>query len=165
MRVLVTYGSKLGSTVGIAEIIAKQLQANGLETVVAPARDAIDPADFDAVIVGGALYASRWVKESRRYVKRFSAELQTKPVWLFSSGPLDGSASEQNIPPTWHVEAAMKEANARGHATFGGRLEADAKGFMASGMAKTNAGDWRDDEQITSWADEIGTSLVRHDAA
>jgi hypothetical protein len=39
-----------------------------------------------------------------------------------------------------------------------------AKGFMAGGMAKTTAGDWRDDEQITTWAYEIGIPLVCHDA-
>lgn len=165
MRVLVTYGSKLGGTVAIAETIASRLGEQGYDTAVAPARAMVDPADFDAVVVGGALYASRWVRESRRYIKRFGAELRSRPVWLFSSGPLDDSASEQEIPPTWHVKAAMQEANARGHATFGGRLDPDAKGFMAASMAKTNAGDWRDTDQIKMWADEIASSLAKHEAA
>ncbi|MCP3974013.1 MAG: flavodoxin [bacterium] len=165
MRVLVTYGSKMGSTVDIAETIAGRLNELGFATEVAPARDYVDPCTFDAVIVGGALYAGRWVKEARRYVKRFGPDLRPKPVWLFSSGPLDDSASEQEIPPTWHVKAAMKEANARGHATFGGRLDSDARGFMASGMARTNAGDWRDTGQIVAWATGIGTTLAAHDAA
>lgn len=165
MRVLVTYGTKLGGTADIAETIGAQLSKQGFEAEVAPARDLVNPATFDAVIVGGALYASRWVKEARRYVKHFGSDLRTKPVWLFSSGPLDESASQQEIPPTWHVKAAMKDADARGHATFGGRLDTDAKGFMASGMAKTNAGDWRDTEQIVSWATDIGAVLMAHDAA
>ncbi len=165
MRVLVTYGSKLGSTVDIAETIAQQLNHDGIDTSVAPAREFVDPASFDAVVIGGALYAGRWVKESRRYIKRYGEDLRSKPVWLFSSGPLDGSAAEQEIPPTWHVKAAMKESGARGHATFGGRLDSDAKGLMAGGMAKTNAGDWRDPGQITEWAAAIAQELGSHEAA
>jgi menaquinone-dependent protoporphyrinogen oxidase len=47
--------------------------------------------------------------------------------------------------------------------TFGGRLPADAKGFPASAMAKTHAGDWRDPERIRGWAAEVAMELVSLD--
>ncbi len=58
----------------------------------------------------------------------------------------------------------MDQVHARGHVTFGGRLPADAKGFPASAMAKKNAGDWRDQEQVRSWVDSIVPELrsVQH---
>ena len=81
-------------------------------------------------------------------------------MWLFSSGPLDDSAGERTIPPVGQVRSLIDRVNARGHATFGGRLAIDAKGFPASAMAKKNAGDWRDPECIRRWAGEIADSLV-----
>jgi hypothetical protein len=48
---------------------------------------------------------------------------------------------------------------ALGHATFGGRLAADAKGFPARAMAKKRAGDWRDPAQIGAWAADIARAL------
>jgi hypothetical protein len=58
------------------------------------------------------------------------------------------------------VAALMARVGARGHATFGGRLAADATGFPAAAMAKTHSGDWRGWDQITAWAREIGQDLA-----
>ena len=41
------------------------------------------------MIVGGALYAFRWHKDARRFVKRHADELAGRPTYFFSSGPLD----------------------------------------------------------------------------
>ena len=57
MRVLVTWGSKRGGTEGIARILGEALQHEGLDVDVLPARAAAKATSFDAVIVGGALYA------------------------------------------------------------------------------------------------------------
>ena len=83
-------------------------------------------------------------------------------MWLFSRGPLNGSAVEE-IPPVPQVEELARRIGARGHATFGGRLPADAKGFPASAMAKTHAGDWRDSERIRGWAADVAMELVSLD--
>ena len=83
-------------------------------------------------------------------------------MWLFRSGPLNGSAAEA-IPPVPQVQELLERIGARGHVTFGGRLPADAKGFPASAMAKTYAGDWRDPERIRGWAAEAAMELVSLD--
>ena len=44
--------------------------------------------------------------------------------------------------------------------TFGGRLEPDAKGFIARRMARTMAGDWRDERQVDEWVAEILRELM-----
>src|SRR3954451_15695965 len=154
-RVLVTYGSKRGGTAEIAGRIAETLRAQWLETDCRPASEVRDLAPYDAVIVGGALYAHRWAREARRFVSRHAAALREKPVWMFSSGPLDASAAERAIPPAAGVASAMAKVGARGHTTFGGRLPPDAKGFPSSAMAKTHAGDWRDGSQIERWSDLV----------
>lgn len=159
MRVLVTWGSKLGGTKGIARIVAEELEYRGVDVAFLPAAELRGLKGFDAAIIGGAVYASRWHKAALRFVSHNVGALRRIPVWLFSSGPLDPSADEGAIPPVKEVAVAMERIGALGHATFGGRLPADAKGFPASAMAKTRAGDWRNPERVHAWAAEIAKAL------
>lgn len=159
MYVLVIYGSKMGGTRGLAEMIGNALDDEGIEANVSPARDVVSLAGYDAVIIGGALYANRWHKDARRFVKRHRDALSELPAWLFSSGPLDDSAVSEDIPPVRHVVDAASMISARGHATFGGRLPADATGFPARSMAKTMAGDWRDEAHVRDWTKRIAEEL------
>ena len=55
---------------------------------------------------------------------------------------------------------AMALIGAKGHMTFGGRLEPDVKGFPASAMAKKNSGDWRDPSHVDRWVTEIVSQLT-----
>ena len=158
-RVLVAYGSKRGGTAGLADMLGAELVANGLEVKVHDASDVRNLHGFDAVVLGGALYALRWHKVARRFVRRHGLTLQTLPVWLFSSGPLDDSATREEIPPVRYVRKAMDRIGARGHMTFGGRLSADARGFPASSMARDGAGDWRDPDHVRTWAKDIAEHL------
>ena len=160
MRVLVVYASKRGGTAGIAEGIRDVLVERDLDAEAVAVDDATSLDGYDAVIVGGALYAMRWRRSARRFVKRNADALARMRVWFFSSGPLDTSASEREIPPVSQVRSLMERVHACGHATFGGRLAPDAKGFPAGAMAKKNAGDWRDAEHIRRWANEIADSLT-----
>jgi hypothetical protein len=99
MRVLVAYGSKMGGTAGIAELIGQGLTDAGFQADVRPVSEVDHIEAYDAVLVGGALYSGHWHRQARRFVKRHASTLRTRPVWLFSSGPLNGSAAEV-IPPT-----------------------------------------------------------------
>lgn len=156
MRVLIAFGSKRGGTAGLAGMIADAFSDAGVEALVVPAEDAHDVGQVDAVIVVGALYMNRWHRHARRFVKRHRSALRKLPVWLVSSGPLDDSAEQDDIPPTAQVRRLAAAVEARGHVTFGGRLESTAKGFPAGAMARTNAGDWRDQDHIRRW---VGTVL------
>jgi menaquinone-dependent protoporphyrinogen oxidase len=159
VRVLVTYGSKMGGTAGIAEVIGDELRHQGLDVEVLPAHVVRTGERYDGYVVGGALYASRWHREARRFVRRHARELRDRPTWLFSSGPLDDSANEHDLPPVAVVRRLGHLIGARGHVTFGGRLPADATGFPASAMARDRAGDWRDLERARSWAVGIARAV------
>jgi len=159
MRVLVTWGSKLGGTEGIARTVGDELRRDGLDVVLAPASEVRSLDGYDAAIVGGALYANRWHRAAHHLVTRHAGALRRMPVWLFSSGPLDDSADEKDIPPTREVSALMQSVGALGHRTFGGRLPEDARGFPAAAMAKTMSGDWRNTERIRIWAAELARRI------
>ena len=162
MKVLIAYGSKRGGTAGLAAMIGDALAAAGLQTTVAPARTVKHIDGFDAVVIAGALYAARWHRDARRSARRRATQLRERPVWLVSSGPLDDSAAAGEIPPVKQVAAVLSTLGARGHVTFGGCLEPDARGFPASAMAKTKAGDWRDPAHVRRWATAIADELARH---
>lgn len=167
MLVLVAHGSKMGGTRGLAEMVADALRAEGFEADVRAAAEVRSLDPYDAVIVGGALYALRWHRAARRFVKRHAAALRRVPTYFFSSGPLDDTAPTKEIPPVRGVQRLMERAGARGHVTFGGRMPADATGFPASAMAKENAGDWRDPDHVRAWVSSIIPDLRRehHEAA
>ncbi|MFH9826355.1 flavodoxin domain-containing protein [Streptomyces bobili] len=161
-KVLVAYGTTNGSTAQIAEAIADILRKEGLTVEAMPARSVTNLESFDAVVVGGGLYAGRWHKDARRFVRRHARELSRRPLWLFSSGPLDASASERDIPPVPGVGRTMIRLDAREHVTFGGRLEEGAKGFIARKIVSSGkGGDFRDFRQIEAWSARIGSELAK----
>jgi menaquinone-dependent protoporphyrinogen oxidase len=159
MKVLVTYGSKRDGTAELAEMLAVDLRAHGFAVDVEDA--ASEPAvdGYDAVVVGGALYAGRWHADARRFVKRNVRELRQRSVFLFSSGPLDDRAATEDLPPTRQVRRLMRRVGAEDHKTFGGRLDPDASGFAAHAMAKEHAGDWRDAAEVNHWAEHVTARL------
>jgi menaquinone-dependent protoporphyrinogen oxidase len=159
LRILVAWGSERGGTEGIARIIAEVLEQEGFDVAAQPAKSVRDVRGFDAVIVGGALYANRWHRGARTFVERNVEALRRIPVWLFSSGPLDTSTDQRQIPPVPQVVVLMERIGACGHATFGGRLLPDARGFPAAAMAKTHSGDWRHPEQIRAWAASLARDI------
>jgi menaquinone-dependent protoporphyrinogen oxidase len=159
--VLVAYGSTNGSTADIAARIGEVLTKEGLTVDLRPAANVADLGLYDAVVLGSGLYAGRWHRDARRFARRHRKALAERPVWLFSSGPLDASASERDIPPTPGVRRIADRTDARGHITFGGRLEGSVKGRMARMLVRSGkGGDFRDFEQITAWAAEVAQDLV-----
>ncbi|WP_329331789.1 flavodoxin [Streptomyces sp. NBC_00663] len=159
--VLVAYGTTNGSTAQIAETVAEVLNKAGLQAWARPADSVASVADYDAVVVGGGLYAGRWHRHARRFVRRHHRALAQKPLWLFSSGPLDASASEKDIPPVPGVRRAMTRLDARGHVTFGGCLVEGAEGRIARMIVrKGKGGDFRDFALIEEWAQNIADELT-----
>lgn len=159
-RVLVAYASKLGSTAEIAEAIAATLRTAGLEAIATSARDVTDLTDFDAVILGSALYAAHWQRDANKFVVRHRGALQDRPLWLFSSGPLDRRLAAANLPIGQHAAEITADLEPRGHRTFGGRLEPDAPGVDPQILATHPIGDFRNWDVITDWAASIAAELL-----
>ena len=88
-RVLVTAASRHGSTHEIAEALARRLRESaGLAAGALHAENRPDPAAYDAVVLGSAVYGGSWLEPARDLAHRQVAVLRTRPLWLFSSGPI-----------------------------------------------------------------------------
>ncbi len=107
-RVLVTFASKMGSTQEIAEAIGRELEAFGMQVIVAPCADnTAEPGGLDGVIIGSAIYTRRWVKAATQYLKRHAHRLDRQRTWLFHSGPSGEGARTSRSRPRSAVERVM----------------------------------------------------------
>ena len=159
-RVLVAYATKHGSTREVAEEIGRVLRQRGLDTDVAEARLVRDLAPYGAVVLGSALYAAHWQRDANRFVARHLAALQARPVWLFSTGPLDRSADAGLLPAPPSVAITTDPIGARAHRVFGGRLLAATPGLDPQVLATHPVGDFRDWAAIRAWAQGIAAALA-----
>ena len=100
-RVLVTVASRHGATAEMATALARWLSESAaargcpLSAVAVPVERRPDPARYDAVVLGSAVYVGRWLQPARHYAAEYASVLRTRPVWLMSSGPI----GEPPFPP------------------------------------------------------------------
>jgi menaquinone-dependent protoporphyrinogen oxidase len=157
-RVLVAYASKLGSNAEIADAIAASLREARHHVTACSVRDVKDIDGWDAVVLGSAIYAAHWRRDARRFTTRFREQLSARPLWLFSSGPLDPRLAQADLPITPHGLEVTEGLGAIAHHTFGGRLLADAP-IDPQVLATHPIGDFRDWDAIRAYAAEIGAAL------
>lgn len=174
MTVLVAYASKHGATAEIAERVASTLSASGRAAEAHPVDAVGDLTGYEAFVLGSALYFGHWLKPLTSFVRNHSEELATRPVWLFSSGPLGTETTE----PDGHekvdeaefaeLEDLRKTAHARDHRAFKGVLDPGRLTVLErtirrlpAGRRLLPAGDFRDWAEIDGWAGEIARDLSR----
>jgi len=174
MRVLVAYASRYGATRGIAERIAATLRQHGLEVTVEPAQLAGDAAAYDAAVIGSAAYYFHWMKPATKFVRRNADSLASRPVWLFSSGPLGNKAQDAQgrdlcelLEPK-EIAEFRETIKHRGHRVFFGAMDAAKLGFLHRLIYKLPAnrdnamfpqGDFRNWPDIDAWAATIAQTL------
>ena len=123
MKVQIVYGSRHGGTRGIAERIGEVLRENGIDAATQQATGARAAEDVDAFVVGSGVYMGSWLNEPLEFLARAQSVLATRPVWLFSSGPLRGSTKDK--PAEDPVENALGPSEGPGS---GGRKRVEALG-------------------------------------
>jgi menaquinone-dependent protoporphyrinogen oxidase len=176
--VLVAYASRHGATAGIAERIAAGLQTHGLTAGARPVDEVGEVERYDAFVIGSAAYLFHWLKDATRFVKRHRALLATRPVWLFSSGPLGtdridaqgDDVLEVTRPKEFDELAAL--VHPRGLQVFFGAWDPNVPKVGVTeqlvrrlpAAADTPAGDFRDWAAIDAWSAEIARELLARDA-
>lgn len=188
-KVLVVYGSRHGGTRGIAERIGEVLRTEGLEADVAAADQVRDVRAADAFVVGSGVYMGSWLKEAVDFIAKNEATLASRPLWLFSSGPLPGSSASKSADdpladalgpeegPGSGGRKRIAELSAathpRDHHVFLGAFDPkEAPRAMSERLVRMMpaskdllpAGDFRDWEAIEAWSRKIAATLRSLDA-
>ena len=162
MRALVAVASRHGSTRGIAAAIAEELRAAGLEADLSDAGDVTSVAEYDALVVGSAVYMGGWMPEAKRFVEHFEPQLAAMPVWLFSSGPLGDEEPQPDGDPSG-LHELIERTHARGHRNFTGKLDRNELGLgerLIAKMVHAPEGDFRDWDAIRAWARKIAAEVA-----
>ncbi len=172
MTVLVGFSSKYGATEGIAERIARKLREAGRDAVALPMASVDSPVDYEAFVLGSAVYMGAWRKDATRFVRANLAVLADKPVWLFSSGPLgfdraDAQGRDKLAESEPKQFDEFREAlRPRGRQVFFGALDPSVLGRrdqlvrrIPSGRELLPEGDFRDWAAIDAWTAGIADEL------
>jgi len=189
MTVLVAAASKHGATEEIATRIGADLVERGVPVEVKKLGEVDDIGRYDAFVVGSGVYMGSWLDEALDFVRRYESVLASRPLWLFSSGPLPGSSKDKAVADPIEnslgplsgpgsggrrrVEALSAATGPRDHHVFMGAYDPDAEAknlperFMKSFMRVIPAvrdvlpaGDFRDWDAIERWALRIADELA-----
>ncbi len=165
MNILIAYASKYGATKEIAEAIARVLEGQNFKPTVQNAEEVTSVRNYDAVIIGSALYFSDWLGEASELLESFQEELATKPVWLFSDGPTsEGDPGE--VLGDWrypvNLTSVIEEIKPIDIEVFGGKVDVDnlkLEDWLLNPAIRGNSGDYRDWTAIGNWAKGIARTL------
>jgi menaquinone-dependent protoporphyrinogen oxidase len=159
--ILVAYASKHGATEGIATRIAERLVERGREAEAREVGSIEHLGNFEALVLGSAIYAGSWRSEAVEFAHHHASRLADVPVWLFSSGPLGTDVEDEEEQPRQLAEL-REMLHPRDHRVFFGALDRSKLSFgerMIAKAVKAPEGDFRDWDAIAAWADGIADAL------
>lgn len=178
MSILVAYATKHGATQGIAERIAAKLVTLGQHAQARTVESVGELTGYDAFVIGSATYMGAWLKEATEFVRHNQPVLATRPVWLFSSGPLGTATTDPQGRDLLTVSEPKEFAGfatsirPRSTQVFFGALDPHKLGLpermvrgLPSGHTLLPEGDFRDWQTIDAWAESIAHDLAHLPAA
>ena len=154
MKILLTSSSKHGSTDEVAAVIAERLQAAQIDVETKRPEDVDSVEEYDAFILGSAVYMTKWTPQAVDFTERFRDVLRARPVWAFSVG-LSGLPKGKVADPM-RIGPVLLAIDPEDHMTFAG-LSLRERSIAKLGGA--SEGDYRNWDEVRAWADAIATSL------
>lgn len=169
-KIFVTYASRSGSTVEIAESISKILNQNGIQVDLLPLQEVKNISSYSAIVVGSPIRQSRWLPEAMDFIQTHRSELRKKPLATFTvcitlamtnGGQYRQAVSEWIAP----VRAQVKPVS---EGLFAGRLDFtkmpltfDTLKFRLTALLgifpKDDRRDWN---AIRTWAESLSPLLL-----
>jgi menaquinone-dependent protoporphyrinogen oxidase len=171
MKLLIAYASAHGSTVEIAEFIARELREHDFDVTVLNVVN-VDSVDaYDAFILGSAIHATMWLHEMSQFLERFEAALKVKPVLFFVTCiRVLEPGGEQHVLREYGNHPVLDKLKLKALTAFAGRLELSAVDWderwtlAARYDGKAPPGhfnhDFRDWEKIRDWARSAADLLL-----
>jgi menaquinone-dependent protoporphyrinogen oxidase len=99
-------------------------------------------------------------------LRRVRSQLDARPTWLFSSGPIGGTPDGDRLIDTvcgpdtdapLTLSKALSGLHVLGHATFPGKVSERASGMLERDVPR---GDWRNFRQVVSWGRLLGDEIA-----
>jgi menaquinone-dependent protoporphyrinogen oxidase len=164
-KILVTYASHTGWTVGVAEAIGKTLSDRGLTVDILPMKDVQDLSAYQAVVAGSAINGGEWLPEAMQFLREHQAELKQKPFVAFlvcMTLTMKNAAQYRSHVASW-LEPVRALVRPVSEGLFAGGLDikkipsaSDRLKFRLSVLFGVwKEGDHRDWTAIRAWAEEL----------
>jgi menaquinone-dependent protoporphyrinogen oxidase len=167
-RILVTYASRTGSTVGVAQAIAAVLTEHGAQVDVLPMPEVHDITPYRAVVAGSAIQGNAWLPEAMQFIQTHRSALNQRPFAAFmvcmTMVMVNGKYHDHVINWFQPVRSLVKT---RSEGVFAGALDiAKIPSFFDRVKFKLSVifgvwqeGDHRDWNVIRAWADTLPKAL------
>lgn len=162
-KILVTFATRTGSTIGVAQAVADVLKLGDARVDVVPVRHTHEISHYNAVIIGSSIRMGRWLPEAVEFCAEHAAELNKIPTAIFTVHLLNRDNSEMSRKARQAYTAPVREIlTPTAEVFFNGKMDYTKLNFLERVMAKSMAtsyntpqGDYRDWEAIRRWAKEI----------
>ena len=162
--VLVVAASRHGATAEIAARIGHRLSESlpyATWRVDVLDSDSIDSIkDYDAVVLGSAIYLGLWLKSAKRLLDKTDVAPRLG-LWIFGSVPADDGPPDAE-PVTAAVNAAAR-LGAKDNVIFSGRIDLSSLGHIEhvlTNAMRVAGGDFRDWDVVDAWANGIAVKLL-----
>lgn len=158
-KVLVAYASKAGSTMEVAQTVAKELADRGFAVDIRPLKQVTSLDGYSAVVVGSAVRMGSPLPEAAKFVEKNAAALQKLPVAFFAvhiMNMADDDASRK--ARLAYLDPIRKLVTLKHEAYFAGVGDMSKVSFiegLIGKMVKSPEGDFRDWKAISGWAQSI----------
>jgi menaquinone-dependent protoporphyrinogen oxidase len=167
-RILVTYASRTGSTIGVAQAIGAVLTEHGAQVDVLPMQDVQDLAPYRAVVAGSAIQGKAWLPEAIQFVQTHRTALNQRPfaAFLVCMTLTMGNGKYRDHVATW-LQPVKSLIRTKSEGLFAGVLDiakipsfGDRLKFRLSvAFGVWKEGDYRDWNAIRAWADSLPSAL------
>lgn len=161
-HILVAYASISGSTQEVAEAIALELQRNGANATVQPARKVESLEGYTAAVIGSSIRVGRWLADAIRLIERNEEALATMPVAYYTTCLTMVHDTDDNrrkveayLAPIRSLAPAVEPVSI---GMFAGSLDPNHRVKIFADQEPES--DFRDFDAIEAWAREIRPILV-----
>lgn len=155
-KVLVAYGTRAGSTAGVAERVAEVLNRNGFSAHAAEAKKVKDTALYDAVVLGSSVRAGKLKPEVLRFLDKNKTDLNAKPFAAFVVCLAMKDRDEKGrTTASTYLEPVRERIKPLSEGLFAGAYDPQKLDFVSRQimkMIKAPSGDFRKWDDIEAWA-------------
>jgi len=165
MKILVAYATKAGSTAGVAAEIGRVVESKGdCKVDVHPVAKLKDVDGYDAVIIGSAIRAGKWLPEATKFVEKHRDALSQLPVAYFIVCLTMMEDTEENRRTVAaYLDPVCEVVQPVDVGLFAGMMDYSKLPFILRLMMKkmkSPEGDFRDWEAIRAWAAGLCPALL-----
>ncbi len=158
--ILIAFSSRYGSTQEAAEIVADALRQAGLRVALQPMREVKSLEHYDAIVLGAAIYNSKWHPDAHEFLSQHEGILRQRPVAIFSLGPTtrNPAAKKRSLSQLDKDLAKYPWLKPVALEMFVGKYDLSKMGLGSVGRL-VPLPDNRDPDAVRSWASALPAQL------